>query len=87
MSIVETLLAAHPVRKTGRQKDAFRARVVQRAEQIGYDAAVNKGVENFQYMIQGFADSLGAIQNKEENNAQADGAKPRQHEIQIFSAV
>ena len=51
MCIVETLLAAHPVRKTGRQKDAFRAWVVQRAEQIGYAAQVEENGRNRNVVI------------------------------------
>ena len=38
MSIIETLLQTHPVRKTKKQKEAFRSWFIQEAERMGYTA-------------------------------------------------
>lgn len=51
MSIVDTLLAEHPVRKTGRQKEAFRGWMVQQATQMGYAAQVEANGRNRNVVI------------------------------------
>ena len=51
MSIVDTLLAEHPVRKTGRQKEAFRGWMVQQAAQRGYAAQVEANGRNRNVVI------------------------------------
>ncbi len=38
MTIIETLLQAHPVRKTKKQKEAFRSWFIEEAERMGYTA-------------------------------------------------
>ncbi|MBQ8556563.1 MAG: hypothetical protein IJ438_11930 [Clostridia bacterium] len=51
MSIIETLLEKHPIRKTNTQKEAFRTWMVEQAEKMGYAAQVETAGQNKNVVI------------------------------------
>ena len=55
------------------------------AQQVGNNAAVDKGIEDVHHLIHRIPQALEAVYRKEKQNTQADGTETCQHAIDISS--